>query len=165
MKDSEHEVFDIYVIPPNFIDTGTVLGGMFKLRYAVEAAIILAALGLPAFQLPLPLTGQIIVVCVTALPLTLLALIGISGESLFSFITNFARYCASRRMLYRSDQSPAPRQRRWRSLGQRIAAKQKSPVPAPKRKERTHHAAKQAKRPPAQQTRKAKSTPGRSAPH
>ena len=27
MKDSEHEVFDIYVIPPNFIDTGTVLGG------------------------------------------------------------------------------------------------------------------------------------------
>ena len=33
-NDSE---FDIYHIPPNFIEGGTVMGGLFKLRNVIEA--------------------------------------------------------------------------------------------------------------------------------
>jgi len=35
-----HEENDIYIIPPNFIDTGTVFGGTIKLRNAAEALIL-----------------------------------------------------------------------------------------------------------------------------
>ena len=31
---------DIYVIPPNFVDTGTFFGGMFKARNVIEAGIL-----------------------------------------------------------------------------------------------------------------------------
>lgn len=101
----QEETFDVYVIPPNFIDTGTVMGGMFKFRNAAEAVFILGCVGIPVFRLPLDLTQKIIVLCLTALPLTLLALIGVSDESLSSFIWNFFRYRARRRVIYRSDQT------------------------------------------------------------
>ena len=35
-----HEENDIYIIPPNFIDTGTVFGGTIKLRNAAEALAV-----------------------------------------------------------------------------------------------------------------------------
>ena len=31
---------DSYIIPPNFIETGTLFGGMFKARNAIEAGIL-----------------------------------------------------------------------------------------------------------------------------
>lgn len=101
----QEEVFDTYVIPPNFIDTGTIMGGMFGLRNAIEAAVIMVSIGFPVFHLPLSLTSKIIVLCITALPLTLLALIGVAGESISSFVLNFFRYLARRRILYRADQT------------------------------------------------------------
>ena len=33
----------IYLIPQNFVDTGTILGGTVKLRNAVEAAVLAVA--------------------------------------------------------------------------------------------------------------------------
>ena len=33
----KHEENDIYIIPPNFIKTGTIFGGTIKLRNAAEA--------------------------------------------------------------------------------------------------------------------------------
>ena len=73
------EDVDTYIIPPNFIDAGTVFGGMFKLRNVIEAGVIVAVIGLPVFRLPISLTTKIIIICVTALPLALFALIGIAG--------------------------------------------------------------------------------------
>ena len=32
--------FDTYYIPPNFIEGGTVMGGLFKLRNIIEAGIL-----------------------------------------------------------------------------------------------------------------------------
>ena len=32
---------DTYIIPPNFIDSGTFFGGMFKARNAIEAGAVL----------------------------------------------------------------------------------------------------------------------------
>ena len=31
---------DIYIIPPNFIETGTFFGGMFRARNVIEAGIL-----------------------------------------------------------------------------------------------------------------------------
>ncbi len=40
-----HEENDIYIIPPNFIDTGTVFGGTIKLRNAAEALAVSLLIG------------------------------------------------------------------------------------------------------------------------
>ena len=37
---------DTYIIPPNFVDTGTFFGGMFKARNVIEAGILSAVVGL-----------------------------------------------------------------------------------------------------------------------
>ncbi len=91
---------DTYVIPPNFVDTGTFFGGMFRARNVAEAGILAAGVGIPVFLLvPAGLTVRIIVLCLTSLPLGLLALIGISGESLSSFLLLFLKYMRNRRVV------------------------------------------------------------------
>ncbi|MCM1305570.1 MAG: ATP-binding protein [Butyrivibrio sp.] len=91
---------DTYIIPPNFIDTGTFFGGLFKARNVIEAGILASAIGLPVLLcLPLGLTARIVILCLTALPAALVALIGISGESLSSFLFIFAKYLKNRRIL------------------------------------------------------------------
>lgn len=109
MSQKNTETIDSYVIPPNFIDTGTFFGGMFKARNTIEAGIILLAVGLPVLKLPFALTTRIIVLCLTALPLGLLALIGVSGESLSSFIVNFFKFLYNRRVVGSSDELSAVR--------------------------------------------------------
>lgn len=90
---------DTYIIPPNFIDSGTFFGGMFKARNAIEAGAVLLLVGVPVFSLGLSLTVKIIILCLTALPLALLALIGVSGESLTSFAYIFLCYLKKRRVI------------------------------------------------------------------
>ena len=96
------EQLDTYVIPPNFIEGGTLMGGMFKTRNAIEAAILGAAIGLPVFHLGLSLTTRIILLILTALPAAIFALIGIDGLSLSSFAAIFILYLRNRRLLTRS---------------------------------------------------------------
>ena len=88
-----------YIIPPNFIDSGTFFGGMFKARNAIEAGAILLLVGVPVFSLGISLTAKIIILCLTALPLALLALIGVAGESLTSFAYIFLCYLKKRRVV------------------------------------------------------------------
>ncbi len=96
MKQEER---DTYIIPPNFIEGGTLLGGMFKTRNTIEAGIIGVLIGVPVLGLEFSLTVRIIIFCLTALPLVLLALIGVSGSSLSSFILQFIHYLRNRRVL------------------------------------------------------------------
>ncbi len=82
------------------METGTFFGGMFKARNVIEAGVLASAIGLPVFLfLPLGLTARIIMLCLTALPLALLALIGISGESLSSFLIIFLKFLKNRRVV------------------------------------------------------------------
>lgn len=91
---------DTYIIPLNFIESGTFFGGMFKARNVIEAGILAFAIGVPVFSLlPLSLTARIIALCLTALPAALVALIGISGESLSSFLLIFIKYLRNRRII------------------------------------------------------------------
>lgn len=98
MKNIQEER-DTYIIPPNFIESGTFFGGMFKVRNAIEAGVLAFMVGIPVFHLDLPLTTRIIILCLTSLPLALVALIGISGESLSSFAFIFLKYLKKRRIV------------------------------------------------------------------
>lgn len=104
--------YDVYIIPPNFIESGTFFGGMFKIRNAIEAGVLVVSAGFPVFKLGLPLTTRIILFCLTGLPLALLALIGISGGSLSSFIIAFVKYLKCRRVVSGavSEKTTVPRQ-------------------------------------------------------
>lgn len=93
---------DVYVIPPNFIEGGTLMGGMIKTRNAVEAGLLGALTALPVMRLGLSLTTRIIILCLTTLPLVLVALIGINGESLSAFAVQFVNYLRNRRVLDQS---------------------------------------------------------------
>lgn len=102
---TRHEENDIYIIPPNFIDTGTVFGGTIKLRNAAEALILSLLIGFPVFHIPATLTTKIIVACLTVLPAALFAIIGINGESLSSFVINFFVYLKNRRIVGLQDET------------------------------------------------------------
>ncbi len=108
MKNEER---DIYTIPPNFIEDGTLLGGMFKTRNVVEAGILAVLIGVPVLSLNFSLTARIIILCLTALPLTLVALIGINGSSLSSFFLQLISFLRNRRVLSAKDTADTPRKK------------------------------------------------------
>ena len=107
-----NEERDIYVIPPNFIEGGTLLGGMFKTRNVIEAGVLGLLVGLPVLNLGISLTTRVIILCLTALPLVLVALIGISGSSLSAFILQFFRFLRNRRVLNQEPQTGSGEQKK-----------------------------------------------------
>ena len=103
MSRQEREELDVYVIPPNFIESGKLFGGMFKLRNAIEAGVLAGGCGMLVFKIPVSLTTKIIILCVISLPLAIFGLMGVDGESLSEFIINVFKFLNNRRVLYRSD--------------------------------------------------------------
>ncbi|MCI8471758.1 MAG: TraM recognition domain-containing protein [Clostridiales bacterium] len=96
-KTEEHH--DTYLIPPNFIEGGTFFGGMFKIRNVIEAGILAIVAGVPILSIHISLTTRIIILCFTALPLALFGLLGVSGESLSSFVFAFFKWLKKRRIV------------------------------------------------------------------
>ena len=84
--EEQHPVF----IPRNFIEKGTFMGGMFKIRNAIEGGVLAILITIPVINLPLTLTARIIILCMTALPAAMISLIGIGGESITAFLMNSA---------------------------------------------------------------------------
>ena len=129
---------DIYIIPPNFIESGTFFGGMFHARNVIEAGILAFAIGVPVFMfVPFGLTTRIIILCLTALPAALVALIGISGESLSEFLIIFLKYLRNRRIVGGDGQQPneqaPPMKRPGRHLKQRTPKEKESRPPKRRR--------------------------------
>lgn len=96
---SERNENKVYIIPPDFIQSGTLFGGLVKLKNALEAAVLAFLAGFPVLKLHIGLTAKIIILCLTALPLGVLGLVGINGESLSSFIFGFLKFLKNRRVL------------------------------------------------------------------
>lgn len=95
---------DTYLIPPNFIEGGTLFGGMFKFRNVVEAGIFGVAIGIPILLLPISVTARIILLCLTVLPLALFALVGISGEPLSAYVLAFFKFLKKRRVVGKAEE-------------------------------------------------------------
>lgn len=97
------EQHDTYIIPPNFIEGGTLFGGMFKIRNVIEAGILAVSVGVPVFSIDVSLTARIIILCLTALPLGLFALMGVAGEPLSSYIIAFFKWLGNRRVIGKTE--------------------------------------------------------------
>ena len=94
---------EVYYIPPNFLTSGRLFGGMIRVRNAIEACVLVLLTGLPIVKLPLPLTTRIIILCLLPLPLGILGVVGFDGDSLSEFAANWVKWLMNRRVLHRSD--------------------------------------------------------------
>ena len=122
-------------IPPNFIEKGKILNGTFDIRNAIEAILFALLIGVPVVHLPLSLTTRIIILCMTALPVAMLSLIGIGGESITAFLMNALRFVKNRRVVYRLDVMPDPKKKRRKQPGTREPRKEPK-EPGRKRKKK-----------------------------
>ena len=98
-----NEERDIYYIPPHFLASGRLFGGMIRARNAIEACVLVLLTGIPIIKLPMSLTVRIIILCLLPLPLGIFGIIGFEGDSLSEFAINWVRWFIHRRNLYRSD--------------------------------------------------------------
>ena len=98
----------VYVIPQNFIDTGTILGGQIRLRNAVEAGILTAGCFIPLCRLPLSFNCRILLLIIVCVPLAIFGIVGINGDSLTQFLLHWLRFLCRRRRI-----SPTVRARRF----------------------------------------------------
>lgn len=81
------EQIQTYLIPNNFIDESRVFNGAIRVRYLVEAIIIFVAIAGPCWLLiPSDTSAKLGITLGCSLPLTLLALTGINGDSLSDFL-------------------------------------------------------------------------------
>lgn len=101
---SQKEHHDTYIIPPNFIEGGTLFGGVFKLRNVIEAGILAISVGVPVFTINISLTARIVILCLTSLPLGIFGLLGIAGEPLSSFVFAFFKWLKNRRVISKETQ-------------------------------------------------------------
>ena len=97
---TQPEETPVSFIPPNFIEKGKILNGTFDIRNAIESIVLSLAIGIPVSHLPLSLTARIIILCMTALPAAMVALIGIGGESITAFLMNALRFVVNRRVIW-----------------------------------------------------------------
>ena len=90
-----------YVIPANYTDSGKWLGGLLSFRNAMETVVLLAGLGYIEGAL-IPMSGmvRIIVMVLTMLPLGLITMMGIDGDSLFEYIGHIFKFLRRKRKLH-----------------------------------------------------------------
>ena len=90
-----------YVIPANYTDSGKWPGGLLSFRNAVETVILLAGLGyVEGALIPMSGTVRIIVMVLTMLPLGLITMMGIDGDSLFEYVGHIFRFLRRKRKLH-----------------------------------------------------------------
>lgn len=97
----DREYSNIYTIPPNYTDSGKLMGGMLETRNTVEAGFLLVLVGYPELMwLPVDLTTKIVIMTVTLIPLGVFSLMGIGGDSLLQYVTHMIRFWHRRRKLH-----------------------------------------------------------------
>ena len=112
---------DVYLIPQNFVDTGTILGGTVKLRNAVEAAVLAVGSAVPLFYLPLAFNIRLMIVIAVSVPLGVFGVVGIGGDSLTQFVAHWFRFIKRRRIVTPTPQGnlEANRHRHLRFISKR----------------------------------------------
>lgn len=114
---------DIYTLPPNFAEEGTVFSGRIKTRNAVETAVILVVLLPLLFSVDTTVKVKMYLGMIVFVPIVVLAVIGIQGESLFAFIASFFRYLRRRRCLTIPDERYRMEQNRKKEKAQKGEAR------------------------------------------
>lgn len=99
---SENTRENQYRIPQNFIDEGTVLGGMIKTRNLAEALVMAVPVAYLVFKIVhnhlINWAWQILIVATVFLLLLFFGIIGLNGDSVTTFLVYWTRYRKSRRI-------------------------------------------------------------------
>ena len=97
----EQEFNNVYAIPANYTDSGKLLGGMLETRNTVETAFLLLLVGYPELVwLSASATVKVVLMTVTLLPLAIVGLMGIGGDSLLQYVTHMVMFFVRRRKLH-----------------------------------------------------------------
>lgn len=97
----EREFSNVYAIPANYTDSGKILGGMLEPRNAIETIILVALVGYPELILiSMPGTIRIVVMVLTLLPLAVISMTGIDGDSLSQYLGHMIIFLFNRRKLH-----------------------------------------------------------------
>ena len=90
-----------YAIPANYTDSGRLFGGTVAPRNAVETLIITVLLGyVELFLIPMPIIAKVIVCVITIVPLDMVAIMGIDGDSLLRYLGNVIKFMKRKRKLH-----------------------------------------------------------------
>ncbi len=90
-----------YSIPANYTDSGKLFGGMLAPRNAIETLILLVVFGyIELFLIPMPTTAKVIVAVVTLIPLAMISLMGINGDSLFQYFGHIVKHLSRKRKIH-----------------------------------------------------------------
>ena len=90
-----------YSIPANYTDSGKLFGGMLAPRNAIETLILLVVFGyIELFLIPMPTTAKAIVAVVTLIPLAMISLMGINGDSLFQYFGHIVKHLSRKRKIH-----------------------------------------------------------------
>ena len=90
---------DVYTIPPNFAQEGTILSGRVRFRNAFEAGLLGIFLLQILLSMDFGVRVKIYVGVAVLIPALIFAVLGVQGESLTSFLFQFVRYLNRRRVL------------------------------------------------------------------
>ena len=97
----EKEYSNVYAIPANYTDSGKLLGGMVETRNAIEAVLLVILVGYPELMwIPMSATIRIVVMTVTLIPLAVVAVMGIDGDSLLQYLGHIISFWFNRRKLH-----------------------------------------------------------------
>lgn len=123
----EKEYSNVFAIPANYTDSGKILGGMLEPRNAVETVFLVALLGYPELILiPMPGNIRIVVMVLTLLPLAVVSMMGIDGDSLGQYLGHMISFVYNRRKLhmrrigYRYDPKQLKRKRRTKRKSEKL---------------------------------------------
>lgn len=89
---NENNRIDIYTIPPNFAEEGTILSGRVKTRNAFETALILA--GLVPLIMSLSVTGKtkLYIGMIVLVPVIILAIMGVREKVFWHLSQAFSNF-------------------------------------------------------------------------
>lgn len=96
---AQKEKCDIYIIPPNFAQEGTIFSGRVKTRNAAEAAVLVFFLLQILLSLDISVRGKIYMGVIVLIPAAIFGVLGVQGESLTSFAAQFFRYLWNKRIV------------------------------------------------------------------
>ena len=97
----DKEYVNVYAIPANYTDSGKLMGGMLETRNTIETGFLLLLAGYPELVwLSVPVMAKIVVMTVTLIPLCVVGLMGISGDSLLQYAARMILFFVRRRKLH-----------------------------------------------------------------
>lgn len=89
-----------YYIPENFIESGKIFGGMLKTRNFIEAIGLSLIIGIPLWIIPYPSYSVKLTVLISVLlPIFLVAIAGINGDSLLEFLKQYHQWKKEKRII------------------------------------------------------------------